>query len=148
MTDLGTTRVFRIDPRALDLREESGRAVFTACHQPSSSLLITVEGDVDAANSRALARYVESRVAGSACLELDLRLVDFFGTAGFAALHNVNVICSRYDVSWVLRAGRQLRRLLAICDPDGNLPLEDSESVLDDVHASARDRQFLVGWNN
>ncbi len=148
MTDLGTTRVFRIDPRALDLREESGRAVFSACHKPSSTLLVTVEGDVDATNSRALARYVESRVAGSACLELDLRLVDFFGTAGFAALHNVNVICSRYDVSWVLRAGRQLRRLLAMCDPDGSLPLAESQSVLDDVTARPRDRQFLVGWNN
>jgi anti-anti-sigma factor len=148
MTDLGTTRVFRIDPRALDLREASGRAVFSACHKPSSTLLVTVEGDVDATNGRALAQYVESRVAGSACLELDLRLVDFFGTAGFAALHNVNVTCSRYDVSWVLRAGRQLRRLLAMCDPDGSLPLVESQSVLDDVAARPCDRQFLVGWNN
>ena len=148
MTDIGTSRVFRMDPRALNLREESGRAVFSASHQPSSTLLVTVEGDVDAANSRALARYVEGRVAGSERFELDLRLVDFFGTAGFAALHNVNVICCRYEVSWVLKAGRQLRRLLAICDPDGSLPLEDSQSVLDGVHASARDRQFLVGRNN
>jgi anti-anti-sigma factor len=148
MTDTGTSRVFRIDPRALDLREESGRAVFSAHHTPSSALLVTVEGDIDATNSRALARYVESRVAGSPRLELDLRLVDFFGTAGFAALHNVNVICSRYDVSWVLRAGRQLRRLLAMCDPDGSLPVEESQSVLDDVQASARDRQFFVGRNN
>jgi anti-anti-sigma factor len=147
MTDIGTSRVFRIDPRTLDLREECGRAVFSACHQ-RSTLLVTVEGDVDAANSRALARYVEGRVAGSTRLELDLRLVDFFGTAGFAALHNVNVICSRYEVSWVLRAGRQLRRLLAICDLDGSLPLEESVSILDDIHASARDRQFLVGRNN
>jgi anti-anti-sigma factor len=148
MTDIGTSRVFRIDPRALDLREESGRAVFSACRAPSSTLLITVEGDVDATNNRALARYVESRVAGSARLELDLRLVDFFGTAGFAALHNINVICCRYEVSWVLRAGRQLRRLLAMCDPDGSLPLEQSQSVLDDIQTSARDRQFLVGRNN
>jgi anti-anti-sigma factor len=148
MTDTGTSRVFRIDPGALDLREESGRARFSAHHRPLSTLLVTVEGDVDATNNRALARYVESRVAGSARLELDLRLVDFFGTAGFAALHNVNVICCRYEVSWVLRAGRQLRRLLAMCDPDGSLPLEESQSVLDDIQTSARDRQFFVGRNN
>lgn len=148
MTDVGTGRVSRIDPRALDLREESGRAVFSAHHKPSSILLVTVEGDVDATNNRALARYVESRVARSARLELDLRLVDFFGTAGFAALHNVNVICCRYEVSWVLGAGRQLRRLLAMCDPDGSLPLVESQSVLDDVETGARDRQFFVGRNN
>jgi anti-anti-sigma factor len=148
MTDMGTGRVFRIDPTALDLREETGRAVFSACRRRSSTLLVTVEGDVDATNGRELARYVEGRIGGSARLVLDLRLVDFFGTAGFAALHNVNVICCRYEVSWILRAGRQLRRLLALCDPDGSLPLEESQSLLDDVEASPRDRQFLVGRNN
>jgi anti-anti-sigma factor len=148
MTDMGTGRVFRMDPTALDLREESGRAVFSACHRPPSTLLVTVEGDVDATNSRELARYVESRIGGSARLVLDLRSVAFLGTAGFAALHNVNVICCRYEMTWVLRAGRQLRRLLALCDPDGSLPLEESQSVLDDVQASPRDRQLLVGRNN
>jgi anti-anti-sigma factor len=148
MTDIGTSRVFRINPGALDMREEHGRALFSASHLPPSTLQVTVEGDVDATNNRALARYVESRVAGSARLELDLRLVDFFGTAGFAALHNINVICCRYEATWVLRAGRQVRRLLGICDPDGSLPLEEPRSVLDDVHTSARDCELLVGRNN
>jgi anti-anti-sigma regulatory factor len=106
------------------------------------------QGDVDATNHRALARYVEGRIAGRPRLEVDLRLVDFFGTAGFAVLHNINVICCRYDATWVLRAGRQLRRLLAVCDPDGSLPLEEPQSVLDDIHASARDRELLIGRNN
>jgi anti-anti-sigma factor len=147
MTGIGTTRVFRIDPRSLDVGEKHGRATFSA-RRLSSTLLVTVGGDVDATNSRALARYVEGRVAGSARLEVDLRLVDFFGTAGFAALHNINVICCRNDVRWTLRAGRQVRRLLAICDPDGGLPLEEPQSVIDDVHARACDRQLLVGRNN
>ena len=148
MTDIGTSRVFRIDPRALDLREEHGRATFTACDRPPSTLVVTVQGDVDATNDRALARYVEGRIPGSTRLEVDLRLVDFFGTAGFAALHNINVICCRYDATWLLRAGRQLRRLLTICDPDGSLPLEKPQSVLDDIHAGARDRELLIGRNN
>jgi anti-anti-sigma factor len=148
MTDIGTSRVFRINPGALDMHEEHGRALFSASHRRPSTLQVTVEGDVDATNNRALARYVESRVAGSARLELDLRLVDFFGTAGFAALHNINVICCRYEATWVLRAGRQVRRLLAICDPDGSLPLEEPRSALDDVHTSARDCELLVGRNN
>lgn len=148
MTDIGTSRVFRIDPRALDLCEKQGRATFTARDRRRSTLVVTVEGDVDATNHRALARYVEGRIAGWTRLEVDLRLVDFFGTAGFAALHNINVICCRYEATWALRAGRQLRRLLAICDPDGSLPLEEPQSVLDDIHAGARDRELLIGRNN
>jgi anti-anti-sigma factor len=132
MTDIGTYRVFRIEPSTLDLREEHGRASFSASHQARTAV-VTVQGEVDATNDRALARYVERQVAGSAHLELDLRLVDFFSTAGFAALHNINVVCCRYEVTWTIRAGRQVRRLLAICDPEGSLPLEGPQSVLDDL---------------
>jgi anti-anti-sigma factor len=124
MSATGTCRIFRPDPRSLDLQEEHNRARFSAGHQPPSTLLITAEGDVDASNSRNLARFVECHVADSTRVVLDLRLVDFFGTAGFAALHNVDVICSQYGRPWVLRAGPQMRRLLAICDPEGILPLE------------------------
>jgi anti-anti-sigma factor len=148
MSATGTCRIFRPDPRSLDLREEHHRARFSAGQQPPSTVLITVEGDVDATNNRDLARFVERHVADSTHLVLDLRLVDFFGTAGFAALHNVNVICSQYGRPWVIRAGRQMRRLLAICDPDGTLPLEAPLSVLDDVDAGASDRKFLVGRNH
>ncbi len=109
---------------------------------------MTVQGEVDMTNSRTLAGYIEGQISETRHLVLDLRMVDFFGTAGFAALHNINVICSRSGVSWTLRAGRQIRRLLKICDPDGVLPLEKSPSVLDDLGACTRDRQFLVGRND
>jgi anti-anti-sigma factor len=148
MSDPGTLRVFRADPRSLDQHEVHQRARFSACHLPRSTVLVTIEGDVDATNHRGLAGYVERQIAGSAHLILDLRMVDFFGTAGFAALHNVNVICSRYGTGWVLKAGRQMRRFLMICDPDGTLPLEESQSVLDDLDAGAGDRKFLVGGNH
>ena len=125
MSATSTSRVFRAEPGALDQLEEDHRARFWAHHIPPSTVLVTVEGEVDATNSRALARYVESQVAGSAHLVLDLRHVDFFGTAGFAALHNVNVVCSHYGLTWVLQAGRHVRRLLEVCDPECGLPLED-----------------------
>ncbi len=144
MSITGTRRVFRADPQSLDLREEHNRAVFSACHAPPSTVVVTVEGAVDATNCHGLARYAEGQIAGSAHLVIDLRLVDFFGTAGFAALHNVSVICTRYDVTWAILAGRQVRRLLAICDPDAFLPLEEPQSVLDDLDAAARNRQLLV----
>ena len=148
MSATGTCRIFRPDPRSLDLREEYHRACFSAGQQPPSTVLITVEGDVDASNGRNLVRFVERHVADSTHLVLDLRLVEFFGTAGFAALHNINVICSQFGQSWVLRAGRQMDRLLAICDPDGTLPLEESPSVRYDLDAGPSDRKFLVGGNH
>jgi anti-anti-sigma factor len=126
-----TCRVFRADPTSLDRHEVHHCGAFSASHQPDSTVVVMVYGEVDATNSRELARYIETQVVGSARLVLDLRLVDFFGTAGFAALHNVNVICSRYGVTWTMCAGRQVRRLLAVCDPDGTLPLEAPQSVLD-----------------
>ena len=78
-----------------------------AAARVTSTVLVTVEGDIDAANHRALGLYVERQTAGSTRLVLDLANVDFFGTAGFATLHNINVICSRSGVSWLLLVGPQ-----------------------------------------
>jgi anti-anti-sigma factor len=135
---MGTFRVLRPDPRALDRREEHHRAVFTACHLSDTTVLVTVRGEVDATNSRALAGYVERQIAGSGRLLLDLTTIGFFGTAGFAALHNVNVICAQYGVAWTLMVGPQLRRFLQICDPDHLLPLE--QSAVDHADAGSGDR--------
>ena len=55
-------------------------------------------------------------------LVLDLSGVDFFGTAGFSALHTVNVRCAGENVDWVLVPSRAVTRLLRICDPDSALP--------------------------
>jgi anti-anti-sigma factor len=133
-----TCRVLRPDPRSLDRREEHHRAIFSACHLSETTVLVTVRGEVDAANSRALARYVELQVAGWPRLVLDLSGIDFFGTAGFATLHHLNVICTQYGASWVIVVGPQLRRFLNICDPDNLLPLEDS--TVDHADAGPRDR--------
>ena len=142
MSVIGTCRVLRPDPQSLDRREQHQRAVFTACHLSDTTVLVTVRGEVDATNSRALAGYVERQIAGSTRLVLDLTVIDFFGTAGFAALHNVNVICARYGVSWELVVGRHLRRFRRICDPDNVLPLGDS--AVDHLDAGPRDRELLV----
>lgn len=139
---MSTCRVLRPDPRSLDRREEHHRAIFSARHLSDTTVLVTVRGEVDATNSRELAGYVERQIAGSARLVLDLRHIDFFGTAGFAALHNVNVVCARYDVEWVLVVEPQLRRFLKVCDPDNQLPLEDS--AVEHADAGTRDGELLV----
>jgi anti-anti-sigma factor len=145
---VSTSRVFRPDPRSLQVHEDHHRAGFSAHHGPGPTVTIAVEGEVDAANSRSLAGYVECHIAGSDHLVLDLRMVDFFGTTAFATLHNINVICARGGATWVLQAGWWVRRLLKICDPDGVLPLEGSQSVPDDVRACPGDRKLLVGGNH
>jgi anti-anti-sigma factor len=148
MTAIHTCRVFRPDPESLDANETHHRARFTARRLSESTVVVTIEGEIDATNDRALARFVERHVAGSAHLVLDLRLVDFFGTAGFAALHNVNVICTHHSATWVMQADRRVRRLLAICDPDATLPLEKPQSVLDHLNAGTGDREFLIRRDN
>ena len=142
MSAIGTCRVLRPDPRSIDRREQHHRAIFSACHLSGTTVLVTVRGEVDATNGRALAGYVERQVAGSTRLVLDLAAIDFFGTAGFAALHNVNVICARYGVSWELVVGSPLRRFLKICDPDNLLP--HNGSAVDHCDAAPRDRELLV----
>jgi anti-anti-sigma factor len=138
--------VLRPDPRTLDRREEHHRGIFSACHLSDATVLVTARGEVDATNGRSLAGYVERQIAGSTRLTLDLTAVEFFGTAGFAALHNINVTCARYGVSWVLVAGSQLRRFLRIFDPENLLPLEDS--AVDHLDARPGDRKLLVGGNH
>jgi anti-anti-sigma factor len=117
-----TSRVFRADPRLLDDRERHRRGSFSVCYLPEA-VLVTVEGEVDATNARALPRFVEQRIAGSARLVVDLYSVQFFGTAGFAALHNINVNCRRLGVAWALRPGPRAGRILEICDTNHVLPV-------------------------
>jgi anti-anti-sigma factor len=143
---IGTCRVLRPDPRSLDRPEEHHRGIFSACHLEDMTVLITVRGEVDATNSRMLAGYVERQIAGSTRLVLDLTVIDFFGTAGFAALHNINVICARYGVTWRLMVGPQLRRFLRICDPENLLPLEDS--AVNHLNTGSGDRELFVGRNH
>lgn len=127
---ISTSKVFRPDPESIGKREEQHRAAFEAHRDAPSTVTVTVEGEIDASNSRELAGYVQRHVAGAKHVVLDLRLVDFLGTAGFAALHNINVICCGSDATWMLQAGRQVRRMLEICDPEGVLPLEKARDLL------------------
>ena len=59
-------------------------------------------------------------------LVLDLRAVDFFGGHGFTALYYIAVHCTRSDADWTIVGGHPVRRLLSICDAEGELPLAES----------------------
>jgi anti-anti-sigma factor len=84
---------------------------------------ITVTGDVDAANARELTEYVFHRAANSRRFILDLQHVEFFGTAGFTALRNIESRCALAEVVWTVIASRAVSRVLAVCDPRHTLPV-------------------------
>lgn len=101
---------------------QKGRAAeFTSRPGPSATV-ITAHGEIDAANADQLTEYVERFVRQSGRVVLDLSGLEFIGTAGFSALHRINVVCSAAGAQWVVVAGPAVRRLLRICDPDGTLP--------------------------
>jgi anti-anti-sigma factor len=89
----------------------------------ASGTVITVDGELDAANSDQLAIYVQRNARRAKRVILDLREVDFVGTAGFSALHRINVVCSGAQVSWAMVPSPAVVRLLRVCDPDGTLPV-------------------------
>lgn len=102
--------------------QHSRTAQFTARWEPSGTL-VTVDGELDAANADQLAAYVRNAIGRSRRVILDLRGLKFIGTAGFSALHRINVVCSGAQVDWAMAPSPAVARLLRICDPDGTLPV-------------------------
>jgi anti-anti-sigma factor len=125
MAAVGTIRLYRPDSALEDELQRCGRATFALRHPSSTRVAVAVVGDIDAVNGRALGRYVERHTRISQQLVLDLRAVDFCGTHAFTALYYVSVHCARSDVDWMIVGSHPVRRLLSICDPEGELPLAD-----------------------
>lgn len=115
-------------------------AQFSARTEPSGTV-ITVDGELDAANADQLAAYVQRSVSRSRRVILDLRGLEFIGTAGFSALHRINVVCSGAQASWAMVTSAAVSRLLRVCDPDGTLPVTapSDEPLLDSITWTARD---------
>jgi anti-anti-sigma factor len=109
--------------------------------------VITVNGELDAANADQLAAYVRRSVSRSKRVILDLRGLEFIGTAGFSALHRINVVCSGTQVYWATVPSQAVSRLLRVCDPDGTLPVTTpaDEPLLDSVTwAASQPRRPLL----
>ena len=90
--------------------------------QPSTAV-ITAHGELDASNAQEFIDYALRHADHIERLVLDLSGADFFGTAGFSALHTVNVRCAGENLDWALVPSRAVTRLLQICDPDSALPI-------------------------
>lgn len=101
-----------------------------------SNGVIRAYGELDAANADQFAEYVRRCTEHHRWLTLDLTAVTFIGTAGFSALHRINVACSAADVRWAMLPSPVVARLLRLCDPDGVLPVAESTTTADPQHAS------------
>ena len=95
-----------------------------ACRRLKSSVIvISADGDIDAANAATLREYPLRCGGDCRGLILDLRGVEFFGTEGFSALRGLFVCCLGSGTGWAVVPGAVVTRVLQICDPQGSLPI-------------------------
>lgn len=88
----------------------------------ATTVLVSAFGEIDAASATELSESIERHLGGYRQLVLDLSGLSFFGTAGYSVLHRVHSRCLRSAMVWVLVPGKEVERLLRVCDPDGILP--------------------------
>jgi anti-anti-sigma factor len=112
----------------------------------ASGAVITVDGELDAANADQLAAYVQRSVRRSRRVILDLRGLEFIGTAGFSVLHRINVASSGAQVHWAMVPSPAVARLLRICDPNGTLPVTTprTEPLLKPIRADGEESGPLL----
>jgi len=119
---------------------ENHSARFTAEWSPSS-VVIRAHGELDASNAAQLADYVQRCAADAKSVIVNLSGLEFFGTAGFSALHSINVQCAGADVRWAVVPSKAVSRLLRICDPDNALPV--AESIPDSLDESEKPHRLF-----
>ena len=95
----------------------------------SSVAVVSAHGDIDQTNARTLTEYSLAHLVRCRGLLLDLTKLEFFGVAGFSALHRISVSCAPAGIGWAFIPGPAVSLLLRICDPDGLLPAVDTVST-------------------
>lgn len=86
-------------------------------------IVVSVTGEVDAANAKEFAAVVTETIAGARHVTLDLSCLNFFALDGVAALHAINARLLRDGVPWRVLPGNAVSRVLALCDPEELIPL-------------------------
>jgi anti-anti-sigma factor len=94
----------------------------------SSVAMVSALGDIDQTNAHTLTEYSLAHLVRCRGLVLDLTRLEFFGAAGFSALHRISVSCAHAGTEWALVPGAAVSLMLRIGDPDGLLPAVDTVS--------------------
>jgi anti-anti-sigma factor len=96
-------------------------------HRTNSSVtIVSAHGDIDQTNARTLTEYSLAHMVRCRGLILDLTRLEFFGAAGFSALHRISVSCAHAGIDWALVPGAAVSLMLRIGDPDALLPAVDT----------------------
>jgi anti-anti-sigma factor len=110
-------------------------AYFDTSWPEPDTAVVAAHGELDAANGIEFVSYALRHEDRSRFLVIDLSGLSFFSTAGFSALHTLNVQCVRADIRWALVPGKAVKRVLRLCDPDSVLPTSpDIDEALTSVH--------------
>lgn len=110
-------------------------AEFEMSWTQDSTAIVAVDGELDATNCDRLVDFA-LRDRHTHRLIIDLSRVNFFATAGFTALHTLNVRCASGEIRCAVVTSPAVDRLLRICDPDAALPIcADGTAALTAVHA-------------
>lgn len=114
-------------------------AHFTTRWLHPSILIVSAHGELDAANAQQFVDYALQHTDAVKRLLIDLTGIEFFGTAGFSALHTLNVRCAEVGADWAMMPSKTVTRLLDVCDPDATLPVAPTvEGALALVHGEPR----------
>lgn len=87
-----------------------------------ATALVTVDGEIDAANAEGLRRNIIDVACDGDVLVVDLSRMEFFGVEGFWALTQISRSCRHLGVHLVLVPGPAVWRVLRVVDPFGALP--------------------------
>lgn len=111
-------------------------ATFQTRRPQPSTMVVSAHGELDAANGNAFVKYALRDAKQTQWLVIDLSGLSFFATAGFSALHTLNVQCAGENIRWALVPSLAVDRLLRLCDPDSTLPISvDIANALTTVHS-------------
>ena len=97
---MSTPHIRPASPDALIEPTDCHTAHFATRWLQPSLAVIAAHGELDAANAQEFVDYSLRHAAHIDHLVLDLSGVDFFGTAGFSALHTLNVRCAAEKIEW------------------------------------------------
>src|ERR1700710_1684682 len=110
-------------PMSVSSSESASPETVMTCHTahfatqclPPSTVIVTAHGEIDAANAIDFVNYAMRDADRMNGLVIDLTGVNFFGSAGFSALHNLNVRCAAGGIDWAMAPSKAVSRLLLIC---------------------------------
>lgn len=111
-------------------------------HCRHAATVVTISGDVDAANIDCASDFATRYVAVGNAVIIDLSGVTLFAAPSISMLFAVDEACATAGVQWALVPGRAVSRVMRLTDCDAALPtassLPEAERQLGDLTRARR----------